>query len=308
MSLATMGQHTSVLSERSDVPFPDGQLLQRYVTTRDERAFAGLVERYGPMVLGVCGRVLQHTQDAEDAFQATFLVLARRAETLDGRGPLGNWLYGVAYRTALKARQNAIRRRARELQVLNMSTVPDSEEEDWSDLRPLLDEELNHLPEKYRAPLVLCYLEGKTQEQAARELGWPTGSMSRRMNRARNLLQERLGRRGLALSTGFLFMLIAKNAGAAIVSPTLAGITAKAAFAFAAGQVGLEAAISGKVASLAEDVLRTTRGKIARLLAIVGLLILIATMSGILTHEIIGILKQRGVWGCEIPAKADPQK
>src|SRR5207245_1335112 len=140
------------------------------------------------------------------------------------------------------------------------------------------------------------------------ELGWPTGSMSRRMNRARDLLQERLARRGLALSTGFLFMLIAKNAGAAIVSPALAGITAKGAYAFAAGQVGLEGAISGKVASLAEEILGTTTGKIARLLTTLALLILIATMSGILTHEVIGILKQGGLWGCEIPAKADPQK
>ena len=308
MSLATMGRYTSTPSERNDVSLPDGQLLQRYVATHDQSAFASLVERYGALVLGVCERVLQNSHDAEDAFQATFLVLARRAATLDGRGSLGNWLYAVAYRTAIKARQSAARRRARELQVLNMSTVLSSEEEEWSDLRPLLDEELNQLPVKYRAPLVLCYLEGKTQEQAARELGWPTGSMSRRMNRARDLLQERLARRGLALSTGFLFVLIAKNAGAAIVSPTLVGITAKAALAFVAGQAGLEAAISGKVASLAEEVLRTTTGKVARLLITVALLILIATMSGLLTHEILGYLQQGDLWGCGTPAKADPQK
>src|SRR5260370_35698641 len=106
-----------------------------------------------------------------------------------------------------------------------MSTVLSSEEEEWSDLRPLLDEELNQLPVKYRAPLVLCYLEGKTQEQAARELGWPTGSMSRRMNRAPDLLQERLARPGLALSTGFLFVLMSKNPGAAMLSPAFVGIT-----------------------------------------------------------------------------------
>jgi hypothetical protein len=157
--------------------------------------------------------------------------------------------------------------------------------------------------------LVLCYLEGKTQEQAARELGWPTGSMSRRMNRARDLLQERLARRGLALSTGFLFVLIAKNAGAAIVSPTLLSITAKAALTFAAGPAGLVGATSGQVASLAEEVLRTlAKGKVARLLITVALLILIATMSGLLTHEILGYLQQGDLWGCGTPAKADPQK
>jgi RNA polymerase sigma-70 factor (ECF subfamily) len=273
----------------------------------DEEAFAGLVERYGPMVLGVCGRVLRHSHDAEDAFQATFLVLARRAATLDGRGPLGNWLYAVAYRTAIKARQIAARRRDRELQVLNMSTVLSSEEEeDWSDIRPILDEELNHLPVKYRAPLVLCYLEGKTQEQAARELGWPTGSMSRRMNRARDLLQERLGRRGLALSSGLLFMLIAKNAGAAIASPALIGITVKAAVTFAAGPASLAGAISSKVASLAEEVLRTNllaaKSWMYRLLATLALLILIGTMSGVLIHEIFVYLQQGPRLGCESPA------
>jgi RNA polymerase sigma-70 factor (ECF subfamily) len=309
MSLATIGHDTRNLSERGDAPAPDGQLLERYVARRDEKAFAALVERYGRLVFGVCERVLQHSHDAEDAFQATFLVLARRAASLDGRGPLGNWLYAVAYRTAIKARQRAARRRAHELQVLNMANVYSIEEEEWSDLRPLLDQELNQLPMKYRAPLILCYLEGKTQEQAARELGWPTGSMSRRMNRARDLLQERLARRGLALSTGFLFMLIAKNAGAALVSPTLVGITAKAALALAAGPVGLAGAISGQVASLTEEVLRTTpaAGKLSKLWITLALLILIATMGGILTYEVLGY-QQGPLWGCEPPAKAGVQK
>jgi RNA polymerase sigma factor (sigma-70 family) len=307
-----MGRHSSVLPRRNDSPVPDGQLLQRYVTTRDESAFAGLVERYGRLVFGVCLRVLRHSQDAEDAFQATFLVLARRAATLDGQGPLGNWLHAVAYRTAIKARQTAARRHAREMQVVNMSTVLSSEEREWSDLRPVLDQELNQLPVKYRAPLVLCYLEGKTQEQAARELGWPTGSMSRRMNRARDLLQERLARRGLALSTGLLFLLIAKNAGAAVVSPTLAGMTAKAAFAFVGGAVGLETAISGEVASLAEEVLRTTRlattGKVVKVLITVALLCLIGVMSGVLLHQVRDVLQESNLWGCANPAKADAQK
>jgi RNA polymerase sigma factor (sigma-70 family) len=282
------------------VRLSDGQLLDRYLQHRDECAFATLVRRYGRLVLGVCERILQHSQDAEDAFQATFLVLARRASTLDGRGPLGNWLYAVAYRTAVKARQNAVRRRAHDLQLLNMPGVPASEEQKWSDLRPVLDEELAQLPEKYRAPLVLCYLEGKSHEQTARELGWPTGSMSRRMNRARELLKKRLARRGLALSTGFLFILIAKNAGAGIASPTLVGITAKGALAFGPGQTGLGAAISGKVASLAEEVLRATRlaktGKYARVLVTTALAGLIATMSGVLWHQVRDLVQQGVIW------------
>ncbi len=317
MSLATVERHPSALPGRSDPAPPDGQLLQRYVAARDETAFAALVERYGTLVLGVCQRVLQHSQDAEDAFQATFLVLARRAATLDGRGPLGNWLYAVAYRTAVKVRQSAARRRARELQVIHMSTmstvstVPASEEEEWSDLRPLLDRELNQLPEKYRAPLVLCYLEGKTQEQAARELGWPTGSMSRRMNRARDLLQKRLAQRGLAFSSGFLFLLVGKNAGAAIVSPALASVTTKAALVFAASQAGLGAAVSGEVASIADEVLRSTAvamtGKIGKLLVIVALLGLIGMMSGTLVHEVRGLM-QGNIEGCGTPAKAEAGK
>jgi RNA polymerase sigma factor (sigma-70 family) len=317
MSLATVERYPSVLPEPIVSRPPDGQLLQRYVAARDERAFEALVERYGTLVLGVCQRVLQHSQDAEDAFQATFLVLARRAATLDGRGPLGNWLYAVAYRTAVKVRQSAARRRARELQVINMATVPANDEKDWSDLRPLLDRELNQLPEKYRAPLVLCYLEGKTQEQAAHELGWPTGSMSRRMNRARDLLQKRLARRGIALSTGFLFVLVAQNAGAAVVSPALAGITTQAALVFAAGQAGLGAAVSGHVASIAEEVLRHTgacgplalegASKIGKLLIIAALLGLIAMLSGTLVHQVRGVL-QPGNDACGTPPKTDAGK
>jgi RNA polymerase sigma-70 factor (ECF subfamily) len=302
MCVAARGWHLGFHRGRSDPRPPDGHLLERYVATRDENAFAALVDRYGPLVLSVCQRVLQHAQDAEDAFQATFLVLARRAATLDGQGPLANWLHAVAYRTAAKARQRAALRRAHELHGLNMSTVPASEEEqqEWSDLRPLLDEELNQLPEKYRAPLVLCFLEGKTHEQAARELGWPSGSMSRRMNRARELLRERLARRGLTLSTGLLFMLIAKNAGAVTVSPTLASMTTKAALAFGAGQTALQATISGQVASLAEEVLTTTTlattAKTGSLLITLMLLAVIGTTGGVLTHQIWTLLQGSALW------------
>jgi RNA polymerase sigma-70 factor (ECF subfamily) len=255
----TLRQYLGVLAgSRSDPPQADGQLLARYVADRDEAAFAALVERYGTLVFGVCNRVLQDPHAAEDAFQATFLVLARRAATLDGEGPLGNWLYAVAYRTAVKARQNAARRRAHERQVLEMPPVPAGNDQPWDDLRPLLDEELNQLPEKYRAPLVLCFLEGKSHQEAARELGWPSGSMSRRMSRARELLRQRLTRRGLALSTGLLFALITSKAKAAAVAPALATRTAQAAVVFGTGKAGAGATVAARVAALAEEVLATT--------------------------------------------------
>src|SRR5262249_52199145 len=151
-------------------PEGDGPLLARFVACRDEAAFAALVRRHGPMVLGVCRRVLRHAQDAEDAFQAAFLVLARKAASVLKREALGSWLYGVAYRTAQKLRSMRARRQAREKQVDEMPhpQVRPDEVQDW---RPLVDCELNRLPEKYRAPVVLCDLEGQTHREAARQLG-----------------------------------------------------------------------------------------------------------------------------------------
>src|SRR5262245_47278047 len=139
----------------------DGQLLLRYVAHREEAAFAALLRRHGPMVLGVCRRVLRDGHDAEDAFQATFLVLAQKASDVRPPEQVGNWLHGVAHRTALKARATNARRRAGE-QRLRERPGPDVSEEDWRELRPLLDEELNRLPDRYRTPVVLCDLEGKT--------------------------------------------------------------------------------------------------------------------------------------------------
>jgi RNA polymerase sigma-70 factor (ECF subfamily) len=147
------------------------------------------------MVLGVCRRVLDNAHDAEDAFQATFLVLVRRAGSISRRDLLANWLYGVAYRTARKARTSIRRRRRREKLAAGVLRVEPSGAAAWRDLGALLDEELLCLPHKYRAPLVLCYLEGKTSEEAARQLGWPPGSMSARLARGRELLRERLENR-----------------------------------------------------------------------------------------------------------------
>src|SRR5437773_5148088 len=134
----------------------DGELLERFLIAREEAAFEALVRRHGPMVLGVCRRVLRHDQDAEDAFQATFLVLVRKASTIRPRDMLANWLFGVAYRTSLGAKTAIARRRLKERQVNSMRQTDDPVTHLWQDLRPLLDEELNHLPNKYRVPIVLC--------------------------------------------------------------------------------------------------------------------------------------------------------
>src|SRR5262245_14585360 len=151
----------------------DAQLLERFVSRREEAAFAALLQRYGALVLSVCRRVLRQEQDAEDAFQATFLVLARKAVSIDKRASVGSWLYGVACRLAAKAKVATARRRARERPLPDLPAAEPVPEGIWRDLRPVLDEEVSRLPDKYRAPFVLCCLQGKTNEEAARQLGCP---------------------------------------------------------------------------------------------------------------------------------------
>jgi RNA polymerase sigma factor (sigma-70 family) len=196
---------------------PDQILLDRFVALRDETAFAALVRRYGRLVLSVCRRVLRHEQDAEDAFQATFLVLVRKARSIDKREAVGSWLYGVAFRVAAKARRTA-QRRAVQVRALPDEPVAPDEDAGWHDLRSVLDQEVYRLPAKYRAPVVLCYLEGKTTEEAAEQLGCARGTVLSRLARARARLRPRLARRGLALST--VPGLLARDAQAA-VSQTL---------------------------------------------------------------------------------------
>jgi RNA polymerase sigma factor (sigma-70 family) len=174
----------------------DRQLLQRFTRRRDESAFEALLQRHGPLVWGLCRRLLRHAEDAEDAFQAAFLVLAQKAGSIRRQTSVASWLYGVAYRLALKARERAGRRLLREREAAG-ARRPEAADDDDADLRAALDEELCRLPDKFRAPLVLCYYEGKTNEQAAQALGWPPGSISKRLARARELLRQRLTRRGV---------------------------------------------------------------------------------------------------------------
>jgi RNA polymerase sigma factor (sigma-70 family) len=224
----------------------DCQLLERFTAHADEAAFEELVRRHGPTVHGVCRRVLGERADVDDAFQAVFLVLVLRARSIRKGGSVSSWLYGVALRVARRARADAHRRRAAHRR-LPAPAEGDAEPPAGDDPRPLLDEELGRLPDKYRAPLVLCYLQGKTHEQAARELGWPTGSMSRRLARARDLLRRRLVRRGVTLPAAAL---------TAAVPEALARSAVRAGLATAGGAAA-GGAVPAAAAALAKGAIRT---------------------------------------------------
>jgi RNA polymerase sigma factor (sigma-70 family) len=256
---------------------PDGQLLTDYLSRRDEAALAALVRRHGPMVWGVCRRVLRNYHDVEDAFQATFLVLVRKAASIASRELLANWLYGVAYQTALNARATAARRGARERQVTKMPEPEATPQGLWQDLQPLLDQELSRLPDKYRVPIVLCDLEGKTRKEAARQIGCPEGTVAGRLARARALLAKRLARHGLAATAGTLAAGLAQGAASACVPAAVVSSTIKAATLAVAGPAAAAGAVSARVAALTEGVLKTmllSKLKIAgAVLAVVAILV-----------------------------------
>ncbi len=244
------------------------QLLERYLERRDESAFEALVTRHGPMVLGVCRRMLGGSPEAEDAFQATFLILIRRARDLGPRDAIGPWLYGVATRVAARARAQAARRRQQSAPLA--FAVPDRSGSTIDpDLVEVLDLELSRLPGKYRSPLVLCYLEGLTHEEAARDLNWPVGTVKGRLARARELLRSRLSRRGFAPTAGVLGALSSPEL-ITILDRPLAERIAGASARLAAGQSAAQV-VSRSVTSLVEGVLTTmslTKFKWAALAAV----------------------------------------
>ncbi len=227
-----------LLRDGVDSPGGDARLLQRFLAERDPRAFEAIVDRHGPIVLTVCRRYLREPADVEDAFQATFLVLVRKASGLRDGDALASWLYGVAYRVALRARANALKRRAREGEREGLENAPAEPSRPADDAREALDAEMARLSEKFRAPLVLCYLKGKTHEQAAAELGWPVGTVRSRMARARALLRDRLARRGVDASLG-LAAVRADVAAIPFVPSSLVAATASAAVRFAGASAGL---------------------------------------------------------------------
>jgi RNA polymerase sigma factor (sigma-70 family) len=256
----------------------DAQLLTRFAADRDEGAFSALIRRHGPLVFGVCRRALRDTHAAEDAFQATFLLLARKASSLACPERLSNWLYGVACRVAARARAREARRRSCESKApMPAPTMPD-QAADWRDLRAVLDEEINRLPTRQRDAVVLCYLEGQTNARAATLLGCPRGSVATLLARARRRLRQRLAGRELAVPAVLACTWLAQQAEATIMPASLTCSTVEAAMQCAAG--GLQAAglVSSPAVALAKGVVRDMFWK--KLTVTIAFLLVLVTLAG----------------------------
>jgi RNA polymerase sigma factor (sigma-70 family) len=254
------GMAAEALADQSD-----RELVARFLTCRDETVFEAFVRRHGPMVYRVCWRVLQHAHDAEDAFQATFLLLAQKLPTVRNRDSLASWLHGVAQRAALKAKTQAAKRRRHEKQASVSRAVP-PDDVPWRELRTMLDAELAQLPEKWRLPLILCYLEGRTQDEAAAQLRCSKSTFFRRLDQARAALGRRLTRKGLVGPAALSAVLLSDCVASAALPPELIRSTAQAAAGVATGNTAPAGMISAKVAALTEGVLQAmlvTKLKIA---------------------------------------------
>src|SRR6266849_5021225 len=263
----------------------DRHLLERFARGHDESAFAKLVERHASLVYGVCWRVLRHRQDCEDAFQASFLLLARKAGSISWRDSVGSWLYQVAYRIAAETKTKTARRRTHERQAQEMRNPEIIDQDTRQELAQVIDEELHRLPEKYRAPLLLCYLEGLTSDQAARHLGWSLRTLERRLAQGRKVLRGRLTRRGLTLSATLLAAQLVMTSAQASVPIGLVSATTEAVVGFASLAPAAGAGVSANVLALAEGagpIAKWTSLKIAA--AVVGFGIM-ATGVGFLTYS-----------------------
>jgi RNA polymerase sigma factor (sigma-70 family) len=268
----------------------DRQLLTVFASDKDEEAFAELVRRHGPMVLGVCRQMLRNDHDAEDTFQATFLVLARKAGSIHSAEALPNWLYGVATRLAMRNRALAGRRRAREVPLVDALPGKHEDEPQRREMKRLLLEEIGRLPETYRLPFILCYLDGKTNEEAARQLNCAPGTVFSRLARARKRLRERLGRRGLIISSSLLAATLAalpREASAAVSTPLLQK-TVRGAVSFSTGRATGKTAIPIPVLKLAERHLATSRKRGTRTVLAISLAsaLGVCTAGGLLTWQL----------------------
>jgi RNA polymerase sigma factor (sigma-70 family) len=264
---------------------PDGELLERFIRRNEEPAFEALLKRHGPMVLGVCRRVLHHRDDAEDAYQATFVVLARKAASIGKRASVGSWLYKVAYHVAVRARKQAAARRMREGSAPARTAADPLAEVTGRELLTLLDEELQNLPERYRAPLVHCYLEGQTRDEAARHLGCSESTVNRRLEQGKEQLRKRLARRGLTLPAALLALVLTEGASNGAIPPPLPAAALRSSTStISPGEIGSQA--SASVAELANGVLRGMKGtklKIATSLALAASLV-VTSASAVTRH------------------------
>jgi RNA polymerase sigma factor (sigma-70 family) len=284
----------------------DGQLLERFVRQRDEAAFTALLERHGPMVLGVCRRVLGDPHDAEDAFQATFLVLAHKARSIGRPQALGSWLYCIAQRTALRAKFARSRRHARESVLDDLPAPETTEGLAWHELRPALDEEVNRLPRKYRDAVVHCYLQEKTYTEAAKTLGLAAGTVSSRLARARDLLRKRLLRRGLTLSSSLLVGMLSQQALSAAVPSALRDATTRAVLKLVAGPAVLAGVTTQAVATLTEGVLKAMFLTKLTTIGVVLVLGAVCAGSALVVHASAVGDRQRPTQADEAAAKTPP--
>jgi RNA polymerase sigma factor (sigma-70 family) len=262
----------------------DAALLEHFLQTGDQDSFAGLVKRHGPLVKSVCARFLVDQRDIEDVFQATFIVLASRASTIRKMDSIASWLYGVAMRLARKVQVRGTRRKEHETRAAagrrNEAMPPDA---GWREVCSILYEELNRLPDRQRAPLLLCYWEGMSQDEAAQQLGWPRGTLKRRLETGRNNLRERLADRGLGLSALLFAVMLSERKLFAILSPRLVARTVHNAIA---GRIAGTATggLSSRAALLASGMSVLTRG--LQLRAVMALLLVSAALAVPIYHTL----------------------
>jgi RNA polymerase sigma factor (sigma-70 family) len=296
---AVLEQLNRVFSQGTIVGLTEGKLLERFVAEGDEASFAALVTRHGPMVLAVCRRILRDEHAVEDAFQATFLILVRRAGAIKNGELVGHWLHGVAHRVAVRARAQAAYRRVHETNGLDASELGGqcaSDDVGRRDMRSILDEELARLTNSLRSPLVLCYLEGLTYDEAAAQLRWPVGTVRSRMTRARDLLRRRLGRRGFTTDGAVLSTALAHQP----VPLALINSTVRASLAFATKQATAAGVASAAATALARGVLHTmmiSKAKVLGTAALAGVL----ALGGVRT-----LARQFGATSAPEPAPAAP--